>query len=182
MKFKLQMVIYDEENNKSSAVEDIIELDKRDIEVGYNAGINLQESKQILESLQQKIVLKEAQSYIESHKQCPHCLKKLRIKGYHDLQYKILFGTIVIPSPRLYDCKNCGFDGGVYTTQDINGKIDYESDPQKSSNSKQNIGGVSKSDKNSSEALATKTFSPLKYWLPEHTSPELQYIESVNCK
>lgn len=181
MKFKLQMVIYDDENNKSSVVEDIIELDKRDVEVGYNAGINLQESKQILESLQQKIVLKEAQSYIESHKQCTHCSKKLRIKGYHNLQYKTLFGTIVIPSPRLYACKNCGFDGGVETIQDIDGKIDYESEPQKSSNSKQNTSGASKSnknDKNSSKALATKTFSPLKYWLPEHTSPELQYIES----
>ena len=171
MKFKLQMVIYDDGNKKSSEVEDIIELNKKDVEVGYNAGISLQESKQILETLQQKIVLKEAQSYIDSHKKCPNCLKKLGIKGYHDIQYKTLFGTIVIPSPRLYACENCMSDSSADTTQDIEGKNECN----KNGNNKQNTNALIK---NQTKKFSTRSFSPLKYWLPEHTSPELQYIEA----
>jgi hypothetical protein len=82
MKFKLQMVIYDEDD-RAAALEDIIELDKSS-DTGYCAGISLLESKQILKLLQQNIVLKQAQNYIDSHKICPSCFNQLRVKGYHN--------------------------------------------------------------------------------------------------
>jgi len=131
MKFKIQVVIDDEQGQ--TQIEEIIQLEKAHPE-GYCAGLSLVESKKLLKILQEKIVLRQAQEYTNSHRACPDCHNPRRIKGYHTIQYKTLFGTVVIPSMRLYQCR-C------------------------------------------SDSL-TKTLSPLNVWLPEHNSPELQYLET----
>jgi len=105
-----------------------------DNDYGHCAGLSLQESKKLLKRLQQKIVLHQAKIYTLSHRNCPCCQKPQRSKGNHSIQFKTLFGTVVIPSLRVYPCK-CS-------------------------------------------SRTTKTFSLLKSWLPEHISPELQYIET----
>ncbi len=131
MKIKLQIVVDDEQGQ--TKIEDILQLEKNN-ELGYCAGLSLQESKQLLEILQQKIILEQAEHYTQSHRACPCCHKQRRIKGTHFIQYKTLFGTVVVPSLRLHHCK-C-------------------------------------------QETPTKTFSVLHDWLPEHNSPELQYIET----
>lgn len=131
MKFKVQIVVDD--GQEQTQIEDIIQLNKNS-DQGYCAGLSLLESKQILKTLQEKIILYQAEDYTNSHRACPCCQRLRRIKGYHTIQYKTLFGTVVIPSLRLHQC-------------------DCSDSP-------------------------TKTFSILKSWLPEHTSPELQYIET----
>lgn len=132
MKFKIQITLEDEQGQIQ--VEDVIRLEKNPNERGYCAGLSLQESKQLLKILQQKIILFEAQSYTNLHRACPCCHKQRRIKDCRYIQYKTLFGTVVIPSLRLYNCK-CSSD-------------------------------------------SAKTFNILNSWLPEHISPELQYIET----
>lgn len=131
MKFKLQLIVDDEQGQTQT--EDVILLDKAN-DQGYCAGLSLQESKQLLGLLQQKMILHQADNYTRLHQSCPCCHKRLRIKGYRFIQFKTLFGTVVIPSLRLYQCR-CS-----------NG--------------------------------SSKTFSILQSWLPEHISPELQYIET----
>lgn len=131
MKFKLQIVLDDDEG--STTIEDIIQLE-RNIDKGYCAGLSLKESKQLLQRLQNILILKQANTYSTSHRACSNCQKQRRIKDYRSIQYKTLFGTVVIPSLRLYQCP-C------------------------------------------SDHLS-RTVSLLKEWLPEHISPELQYIES----
>ena len=131
MKFKLQIVLDDEQGN--TEIKDIIQLEKKSGQ-GYCAGLSLQESKKILKHLQQALILHQAESYMQSHRSCPDCQKQRRVKDYRSIQYKTLFGTVVIPSLRLYQCRCSG--------------------------------------------SATKTISILEEWLPEHVSPELQYIET----
>ena len=131
MKFKIQIVLDDDQGN--SQTEDIIQLEK-DGNIGYCSGLSLQESKQLLNIIQEKIILTQAQEFARKNRACPCCHKKRRSKGDHFIQFRTLFGTIVIPSPRLYHCK-C-------------------------------------------HEASTKTFSILQSWLPEHISPELQYIET----
>lgn len=131
MKFKIQIVVDDEQGQ--TRIEEVMYLNKNS-DQGYCAELSLQESKQLLKTLQQKIVLHQAEAYTHTHRFCPCCQKQRRVKGYHPIQYKTLFGTVVIPSLRLYQCK-C-----------------------------------------SAEAMTT--FSLLKSWMPEHTSPEFQYIET----
>jgi hypothetical protein len=131
MKFKIQLVLEDEQGGNQ--VTDVLELEKS-IDQGYCAGLSLQESKQLLKVLQQEIILHQAETYTYRHRICPCCYKRRKVKGYHTIQFKTLFGTIVIPSLRLHHCK-CSTD-------------------------------------------TTRTFSLLNIWLREHTSPELQYIET----
>lgn len=46
----------------------------------------------------------QAQSFIKINCQCSACQKYLRIKGTHTIQYRTLFGIVVIVSPRLHHC------------------------------------------------------------------------------
>lgn len=131
MKFVLQMTVEDDEGH--TFIEDILQLTK-DNEHGYCAGLSLDESKEILKRLQKNMVIHQAESYTRTHRACPECQEERKVKGYHSIQFKTLFGTVVIPSLRLHQCQ-CS-------------------------------------------AESTKTFSLLHSWLPEHCSPELQYIET----
>lgn len=131
MKFKIQIVLDDTDGK--TQIEDIIQLEKNS-DQGHCAGLSLQEAKQLLKIIQQKVVLHQAKIYTDSHRACLYCHKQKRIKGHRLIQLRTLFGTVVMPSLRLYHCK------------------------------------CSRSP--------TKTFSILQSWLPEHISPELQYIET----
>ena len=131
MKFVLQMAVEDDEGH--THVEDILQLTKN-TEHGYCAGLSLHESKEVLKRLQKSIILHQAESYTQTHSACPDCHQERKIKGHHAIQFRTLFGTIVIPSLRLKQC-SCG-------------------------------------------DASTKSFSLLQSWLPEHCSPELQYIET----
>ncbi len=80
------------------------------------------------------MVTHQAALYTKRHVECPHCQKKRRVKGHHDIQYRTLFGIVPVSSLRVYCC-DC-------------------------------------------QASATKTVSVLTGWIPDHNSPELQYIET----
>jgi len=131
MKFRLQLILDDADSH--TQIEEVIELE-RNHDQGYCAGLELQEAKQVLKILQQKIILQQAKLYTQSHRHCPCCHRPRRIKGHHSVLFRTLFGTVVLPSLRVYQCK-CS-DSSI------------------------------------------KTVSLLKDWLPEHISPELQYIET----
>lgn len=132
MHIKIQIIINDDDE-QSEIIEDVVHLEKQPTEHN-NIGLSLQESKLLLQTIQKKIVLRQAEYYIKSHRCCSECFKKRRIKSYHPIQYRTLFGVVVIPSVRLYHC-DC-------------------------------------------EEKKAKSFSPLTHWLPEHSSPELRYIET----
>ncbi len=131
MRYKIQIVIDDEQGQ--TQIEDVLQLTKS-AEHGYEVGLSLHESKTLLKALQETIILDQAKHYIQQHRPCPCCNKSRRIKEVTHLQYKTLFGTVVIPNLRLYHCK-C-------------------------------------------KEMSQQTLSLLQPWLPEHTSPEMQYIES----
>jgi hypothetical protein len=102
MHFKVQIVV-DEENGET-ITEELFALDKS-CDGDSLVGLSLSESKRLLKKLQQVIVLQQTSQYTASHRCCPHCEKKRRIKGSYDIQYRTLFGIIPIPNTRLYHCK-----------------------------------------------------------------------------
>ena len=131
MQFSIQMIIKGEHGETKT--EDIIALDKPGDKIS-DIGLSLQESKALLKTLQKMIVSHQAEHFTKAHTACPHCQKKRQTKGHHTILFRTLFGTVSIPSLRVYRC-NC-------------------------------------------EDSKTKTVSLLTDWLPEHNSPELQYIET----
>ena len=102
MRFKIQVVVDDEHGE--TVTEDIFCLDKSSEGDGL-AGLSLVESKRLLKKLQQVIIAQQTNQYTEANRCCPHCEKKRRIKGSHDIQYRTLFGIVPVPNTRLYRCK-----------------------------------------------------------------------------
>ncbi len=101
MQFKIQ-VVFDNEHGKV-LTEEIIALDKS-CDRGGLVGLSLSESKRLLKQLQQVIVIQQSRQYTASHRCCPHCEKKRRIKGSYDIQYRTLFGIVPISNARLHHC------------------------------------------------------------------------------
>ncbi len=101
MRFKIQVVI--EEDDQQIAVEDIVSFEK-----GFShsdcIGLSLSDSKQVLKNLQRVMIQAQAQAFVNGNRQCPCCDKNRRVKGYHTIQYRTLFGIVTIDSPRYYHC------------------------------------------------------------------------------
>ncbi len=102
MQFKIQISV-DDQNGKT-ITEDILMLDKSVEEEGL-IGFSLSESKQLLKRLQQVIVNQQASRFTSNHRNCTHCNKVRRIKDSYDIQYRTLFGIVVVPNLRLYHCQ-----------------------------------------------------------------------------
>ena len=125
MKFKLQLVIEDEAGE--THLEDIIEIDKTK-QPGYCIGLSLLNSKKLLKELQQKIILNETYAYIQSKKTCDTCHHKRRVKSHETFQYRTLFGTVVLPNLRLYDCGCDGRHGKTFSV--LNAWLDDHTSPE----------------------------------------------------
>ena len=129
MKFKIQIVLDDEQGQ--TQIEEVLQLEKQ--RFGLLCGRITARIKTIIKKITTKLfyIRRGIHSFTPS---LPLLSQTTPNKGYHSIQFKTLFGTVVIPSLRLYQCGCSG--------------------------------------------VPTKTFSLLGSWLPEHISPELQYIET----
>ena len=67
-------------------------------------GLTLAESKQILKDLQQHIVRRQAEAFVDSRSGCGDCNRRLGSKGSHDISFRTLFGTVGLKSPRFRRC------------------------------------------------------------------------------
>jgi len=125
MQFKVQVVI----DNEAGEIltEDILTLD-RSTDEGDLLGLSLAHSKRLLKKLQQHIVQQQAKQYTEAHRCCPHCGKKRRIKGYYDIQYRTLFGIVLIPNTRLHRCQCEGIKSKTFGA--LNGWLSDHNSPE----------------------------------------------------
>ena len=102
MHFTIQVVITNEQG--SETLEEVIQLEKN-VADNNTVGLTLSDSKQILKVLQAKIVLEQAKNRVELQKTCLCCKRKRWLKDYHSVQFRTLFGTVNIPSPRFLHCQ-----------------------------------------------------------------------------
>lgn len=95
MNFKLQLVacLSDEQE---PVTEEIFTLDRNELTL-ENLGLTLTESKELLKTLQQKLIDKQLANYTQAH--TPVGLRK---KGSYPVRLKTLFGDITVDSPRYY--------------------------------------------------------------------------------
>lgn len=101
MQITLQIIIT--EKGSSTHIEDLLELHHSDTE-DKQPGLSIDDSKQLLSSAQQVIMHAQAKDYMHHHRNCPHCGKPRRIKGYQTRKYRTLFGVIPVTGTRLYRC------------------------------------------------------------------------------
>src|SRR5258708_22832402 len=102
MKMRIQVVV-EAENGESEKVEEIARLE-RGARRPEELGLTLAEAKALLHSMQQVVITKQIEEYLEKFKTCPNCGAHRTRKGQHPLVYRTLFGKFNVVSPRLYDC------------------------------------------------------------------------------
>jgi hypothetical protein len=67
-------------------------------------GLLLAESKALLTAVQGRIVAAQAEAWIERHRCCAACRRRLRSKGSYPIVFHTLFGDVHLASPRFHSC------------------------------------------------------------------------------
>src|SRR5215468_6135598 len=80
----------------------VLEKDCQQIE---QLGLTLAEAKQLLTQLQQHVVAHQAAAFVATRSQCKACGAPLPRKEETTRLLRTLFGTVLLPSPRLYHCR-----------------------------------------------------------------------------
>jgi hypothetical protein len=103
MKFRLQLLVCTDDDSAGTTYEvAVLEKDYHRIE---QLGLTLTEAKQLLTQLQRSVVEHQATAYLADRGQCPAGTTPFRVKEHTMRTLRTLFGTVVLPSPRLYHCR-----------------------------------------------------------------------------
>jgi hypothetical protein len=102
MRFTLQLVIH-ADNDHETTIEDVTVLDKQAERIEH-LGLTLAEAKQLLTQLQQRLLAQQVAAFLATRSRCDTCGTPLRTKGQHSRTFRTLFGTVTLPSPRVYHC------------------------------------------------------------------------------
>ena len=94
MRIKLQLVICDD-NGQEATVTDIVTLKKHHTRIEH-LGLTLKEAKQLLKSIQQRLLQHQIDTFLAASATCPDCGTPRKVKGYHNRSFRTLFGTWVV--------------------------------------------------------------------------------------
>jgi hypothetical protein len=102
MRMKVQLII--ESDSKTEIVQEIATLNRGPLRP-EELGLTLAEAKDILQCVQQTMVTRQVEEYVEQSCCCSVCGKYRPRKGKHEIVYRTLFGKLKLDSPRYYECR-----------------------------------------------------------------------------
>ena len=82
----------------------ILQLDKSGDRL-ETVGLCLEDSKDLLGRLQHAMVEAQAATYVNRHRCCSTCGRRLRGKGQYPIVFRTAFGHVPLASPRFYRCR-----------------------------------------------------------------------------
>ena len=82
----------------------ILQLDKSGDRLEA-VGLCLEDSKDLLGRLQHAVVEAQAAAYVNRHRCCSACGRRLRGKGQYPIVFRTAFGHVPLASPRFYRCR-----------------------------------------------------------------------------
>src|SRR5262244_237693 len=103
MRVKLQLVLCSDDGREET-VTDLVTL-KKDSQRIEHLGLTLKEAKQLLTTLQKRLLHHQVEAFLDGCSTCPDCGAPLKAKGYHTRSFRTLFGTFKLASPRLFHCR-----------------------------------------------------------------------------
>src|SRR5215467_4930485 len=103
MRVKLQLVLCSDDGREET-VTDLITL-KKDSQRIEQLGLTLKEAKQLLTTIQKRLLQHQVEAFLDGCSTCPDCSTPLKAKGYHSRSFRTVFGTFKLPSPRLFHCR-----------------------------------------------------------------------------
>lgn len=103
MHFRLQLVV-EATDGQTVATDELACLER--IGLGpATAGLTLDEAKTLLANCQKRMILAQASDYENMARPCPECATPRPIKGASEIILRTLFGSLMIPCRRLYNCR-----------------------------------------------------------------------------
>jgi hypothetical protein len=102
MRVKLQLVMYNDQGDEET-VTDVIILNKNHQRIEH-LGLTLAESKQLLSTLQRRLLQQQITTFLDTRSTCPDCGTPLKLKARGSRSFRTLFGTFTFDSPRLEHC------------------------------------------------------------------------------
>src|SRR5215510_8243425 len=102
MRVKLQLVICHDDGQEET-VTDVFTLTKNNQRIEH-LGLTLAESKQLLSTLQQRLLQQQISSFLDTHSTCLDCDTPLKLKAHGSRSFRTLFGTFKFQSPRFEHC------------------------------------------------------------------------------
>jgi hypothetical protein len=103
MRLKVQLVIC-ADDGRMDTTHEVVVLEK-DCQRIEQLGLTLAEAKQLLTQLQQHVVAHQATAFVTMRSHCEACGTPLQLKEQTTRVLRTLFGTLTLPSPRLYHCR-----------------------------------------------------------------------------
>jgi hypothetical protein len=91
MRVKLQLVMCSDDGHEET-VTDVVTL-KKDHRRIEHLGLTLAEAKQLLNTIQQRVLQRQVDALLDAYSSCPDCGALLKVKGYHNRLFRTLFGT-----------------------------------------------------------------------------------------
>jgi hypothetical protein len=101
MKFKVQMVTLSD--NGEEAVRDVGYVERGNL-TAASLGLTIDDSKTILQGLQEVVVEWQMNDYLDAQRHCPQCGKLRHHKGARHTVFRTLFGELPVESPRFTHC------------------------------------------------------------------------------
>jgi hypothetical protein len=102
MKLRLQLLI-ESDTGEMVTTEEVTQLERHSLQL-QDVGLTLADAKQILASLQRVLVQEQVAEFVKQQSRCADCDRPLTQKGQHQIVFRTVFGTVRLPSPRLYSC------------------------------------------------------------------------------
>jgi len=102
MRVKLQLVICHDDGHQET-VTDVLTLNKHHQRIEH-LGLSLAESKQLLSTLQRRLLQQQVTTFLDTHATCPDCGTPLKLKAHGSRSFRTLFGTFTFSSPRFEHC------------------------------------------------------------------------------
>ena len=96
-------IILEDDQGIVQADDEIARLDRWGLSTA-TLGLTLAEAKSLLEQVQRRMAAQQTEACLEAARRCPHCDRRRPLKGHNALVVRTLFGTLSLPSPRLYRC------------------------------------------------------------------------------
>ena len=105
MHVKLQLVMCSDDGQEET-ITDLVTVQK-DAQRIEHLGLTLAEAKQLLNTIQQRVLQRQVDTFLDVCSTCKDCGAPLKVKGFHTRSFRTLFGTFTLPSPRreLCPCK-----------------------------------------------------------------------------
>jgi len=101
MKFRLEVVCISDTGQEQRS--NALEIERRQLAM-ETLGLNLCESKAMLESVQDFVVAQQAAEDLEQRRCCPSCGDRYTAKGGGNIEVKTLFGVVKVANPRWNRC------------------------------------------------------------------------------